>query len=138
VEVHGATPRADLVVDRVLVDAPCSELGALRRGPDLRWRLDPAGFAGLPALQGELLARAARHVRPGGRLVYATCTFRREEDEEVAIAFERAHAGFERCTPPEAPATTVTADGFVRTWPHRHGADAFFAAAWERRGTTAC
>jgi 16S rRNA (cytosine967-C5)-methyltransferase len=133
VELHGAAPRDDLAVDRAFVDAPCSELGALRRGPDARWRIDPSAFARLPALQGAILAGAARRVRPGGRLVYATCTFRREEDEDVALAFERAHPGFERLVPPEAPPVTLTAEGFVRTWPHRDGADAFFAAAWEKR-----
>ncbi|MBL0276909.1 MAG: RsmB/NOP family class I SAM-dependent RNA methyltransferase, partial [Anaeromyxobacter sp.] len=78
VTLDGAAPPAGLVVDRALVDAPCSELGPLRRGPDLRWRLDPATFGALPALQRALLDEAAAHLRPGGRLVYATCTFRRE------------------------------------------------------------
>jgi 16S rRNA (cytosine967-C5)-methyltransferase len=77
-------------------------------------------------------------VRPGGRLVYATCTFRREEDEDVALAFERANEGFARVRP-EVTGGAVTPDGFLRTWPHVHGTDAFFAAAWERRapGATA-
>ena len=120
-------------MDRVLVDAPCSELGALRRGPDVRWRLDPAAFAALPALQRRIVASALRHLRPGGTLVYATCTFRREEDEEVALAIEAEHPALERI-PPAAPAEVLTADGFLRTWPHRHGTDAFFAAAWRLRG----
>lgn len=131
VVVHGAEAPDGLVVDRALVDAPCSELGALRRGPDLRWRLDPAGFEPLPARQLAILSRAARHVRPGGTLVYATCTFRREENEDVALAFEAAHPGFLRARPAAAPAA-VTADGFHRTWPHLHGTDAFFAAVWTR------
>ena len=133
VAVHGAVPPPALRVDRALVDAPCSELGTLRRGPDLRWRLDPAAFAPLPALQLSLCERAAAHVRPGGALVYATCTFRREEDEAVALAFEARHPEFAR-ERPRAPAGCVTADGFLRTWPHRQGCDAFFAAAWRRRG----
>jgi 16S rRNA (cytosine967-C5)-methyltransferase len=131
VTVHGALPPPELRVDRALVDAPCSELGPLRRGPDLRWRLDPARFAALPALQLELLARAARHVVPGGTLVYATCTFRREEDEDVARTFEAAHPGFARRAP-ATDARVVTPEGFLRTWPHRHGTDAFFAACWRR------
>ncbi|WP_242342024.1 RsmB/NOP family class I SAM-dependent RNA methyltransferase [Anaeromyxobacter terrae] len=133
VAVHGAAVPEGLQVDRALVDAPCSELGALRRGPDLRWRLDPARFADLPALQLEILARAARHVRPGGRLVYATCTFRREEDEAVALAFEAVHPGFVRVAPEVEP-EVITGERFVRTWPQRHGTDAFFAATWERIG----
>lgn len=129
VHVHGSEPPAGLLADRVLVDAPCSELGALRRGPDLRFRLDPAGFATLPALQLRILERAAGHVRPGGRLVYATCTLRREEDEEVARAFGARRADF---TSSDALPGLSGGEGFLRLWPHRHGTDGFFAAAWER------
>jgi len=128
--VHGPAVPDGLLADRAIVDAPCSELGALRRGPDQRHRIDPATFAELPGLQLALLARAARHVRPGGRLVYATCTLRREENEGVALAFERAHPGFAR-SPVPSPAL-ATPEGFLRTWPHRHGTDGFFAAAWRR------
>ena len=131
VVVHGAHPPDDLRVDSALVDAPCSELGPLRRGPDQRFRLDPAAFAALPPLQLELLARAARHVRPGGRLVYVTCTLRREEDEAVAEAFENLHPEYER-VPAPAPAAFVGGDGFFRAWPHRHGTDGFFGAVWRR------
>jgi 16S rRNA (cytosine967-C5)-methyltransferase len=131
VRVHGERPAADLLADRVLVDAPCSELGALRRGPDRRFRLDPAALAGWPRLEAELLARGAAHVRPGGRLVYATCTLRREENEDVARAFEARHPGFTRVRPALATAP-VDSEGFVHTLPHRHGCDGFFAALWER------
>jgi 16S rRNA (cytosine967-C5)-methyltransferase len=133
VAIHGDAAPAALVADRVLVDAPCSELGALRRGPDLRWRLDPFRHGELPALQLDILRRALRHVRRGGTLVYATCTFRRDEDEEVALALEHAHPELER-VPPPAPAAVLTPEGFLRTWPDAHGTDAFFAAAWVRRG----
>jgi 16S rRNA (cytosine967-C5)-methyltransferase len=133
VVVHGPSAPHGLSVDRALVDAPCSELGALRRGPDLRWRLDPAAFAALPALQLGILERAADHVRPGGTLVYATCTFVRAENEGVALAFEAGHPAFER-TSPAVPPDVLGPDRFLRTWPHRHGTDAFFAAAWVRRG----
>jgi 16S rRNA (cytosine967-C5)-methyltransferase len=101
----------------VLVDAPCSELGALRRGPDLRWRIDPSTFDALPALQLELLEVGARHARR--RLVYATCTFRREENEDVCARFAKSH--------PELTATQV-----FRCWPHVEGTDAFFATVYER------
>jgi 16S rRNA (cytosine967-C5)-methyltransferase len=132
VEVHGPAAPPGLAVDRVLVDAPCSELGALRRGPDLRWRLDPGALPIFPPLQRAIVAAALRHLRPGGTLVYATCTFRREEDEDVALAIEAAHPELTRVAP-AVPAEVLTPDGFLRTWPHRHGTDAFFAAAWRRR-----
>ena len=125
VRIVGARPREGSTFPAVLVDAPCSELGALRRGPDLRFRLDPADFARFPALQLELLERARRHLAPGGLLAYATCTFRRAENEGVVEAFERAHPGLRR-TPP----TLAGADGFLRLWPHRQGTDGFFAACW--------
>jgi 16S rRNA (cytosine967-C5)-methyltransferase len=127
----GAAPPPGLQVDGALVDAPCSELGPLRRGPDLRWRLDPRSFAALPALQLSLLRDAAAAVRPGGRLVYATCTFRREENQGVALAFEAAEPGWRRVSP-AAPAGLVTPDLLLQLMPHRHGTDGFFAAAWER------
>ena len=133
VAIHGAQPPADLLVAAVLVDAPCSELGTLRRGPDLRFRLDPATFEPLPVLQRAILERAQRHVGPGGRLVYATCTLRREENEEVALAFERSHPEFHRVTPGEGwlPGGFVS-EGFFRCAPHLHGTDAFFAAVYRR------
>jgi 16S rRNA (cytosine967-C5)-methyltransferase len=126
----GGLPEA-LEVDRVLVDAPCSELGALRRGPDLRFRIDPASFPALQTLQAQLLRRAARHVAPGGRLVYATCTLRGEENEHVAQAFLAEDPGFRLIAPPCAP--TFVEGGFFRSLPHRHGTDGFFAAVMERR-----
>src|SRR5690606_32564069 len=79
---------------RVLVDAPCSGTGTLRRNPDIKWRFDPAGLADLCALQGRILASAARCVAPGGRLVYATCSLLPEENEQQAQAFLAAHPGF--------------------------------------------
>ena len=131
VERLGAAPPQGLELDGALVDAPCSELGPLRRGPDRRWQIDPAGFDALPPLQLSLLLDAAGTVCPGGRLVYATCTWRREENEAVALAFEAAGPGWRRVAP-AAPAAVLSADLFLRTFPHRHGTDGFFAAAWVR------
>ena len=131
--LRGAVP-PELLVDRVLVDAPCSSLGSLRRGPDVRWRIDPAALDAWPPLQRELLASAARHVRPGGRLVYATCTVRREENQEVSLDFEARHPDFIRLRPGEGwLAGDFVRDGFFQCFPHRHGTDAFFAAVYERR-----
>lgn len=92
VAIHGALPPPALRVPRVLVDAPCSELGVLRRGPDVRWRLDPSTFTTLPSLQLSLLERGLTHLQPAGRLVYATCTLRREENEAVVEAALARHS----------------------------------------------
>jgi len=116
--------------DAVLVDAPCSELGTLRRGPDLRFRLREQDALRFPARQREILESALRSVKPGGRLVYATCTLRQEEDEEVALALEQAHPELRRLEP-DVPAELVRG-GFLRTFPHLHDTDGFFAAAWHR------
>jgi 16S rRNA (cytosine967-C5)-methyltransferase len=120
----------DVVADAVLVDAPCSELGTLRRGPDLRWRLREEDAVRFPATQRRILEEALLHVRSGGQLVYATCTLRREENEEVTVAFEHAHPELRRVEP-DVPSELVR-DGFLRTWPHRHDMDGFFAAVWRR------
>lgn len=120
----------DVEADAVLVDAPCSELGTLRRGPDLRFRLREQDAAGLPSLQREILEAALSRVRRGGRLVYATCTIRSEENEEVALAFEEAHPELQRAEV-VAPAELVR-NGFFRTWPQLHDMDGFFATVWRR------
>src|SRR5918996_4788162 len=131
--IHQEPPPQSLLADAVLVDAPCSELGTLRRGPDLRFRIDPRRLDTFPPLQCELLERAHRHVRLGGWLVYATCTIRREENEDVALAFERAHPDFERAIPPDTSALNCfVRDGFFHAWPHVHGTDGFFAVVWTR------
>ncbi|MCC6336316.1 MAG: RsmB/NOP family class I SAM-dependent RNA methyltransferase [Myxococcales bacterium] len=132
VTIHGATPPDELRVPFVLVDAPCSELGALRRGPDSRWRLDPHDFERLPALQRELLERGLHHLAPGGRLVYATCTLRPEENEEVidAVLSTRKDVSL---APPVLDAELLDARGFLRLFPHRHGTDGFFAALLAKR-----
>jgi 16S rRNA (cytosine967-C5)-methyltransferase len=126
-------PPAGLRVDRVLVDAPCSELGSLRRGPDLRFLMTPAVLAQFVPVQRELLAQAADLVRPGGRLVYATCTVNRAENQELVSAFLRQRADF-RLVPSGAGGLRPECfqEGFLVCAPHRHGTDAFFAAVVER------
>lgn len=130
--------------DRVLVDAPCTGLGTLRRNPDLKWRQSEASLAELVAKQRAILAAAATLLKPGGRLVYATCSLLQAECEGVAAWFDaefgEGQSGFERLvpdlpgellsggeplSPPGAPS--------LRLWPHRHGTDGFYAAVWERR-----
>lgn len=125
VEVHaigdGPLPLPEASADRVLVDAPCSGTGVWRRHPELRWRLDTDRLDALSRTQGALLDRAATLVRPGGRLVYATCSVLPREDEDVVEAFLARHPGF-------APERTL------RLAPHTHGTDGFFGAALRRDG----
>ena len=126
-------------IDRVLVDAPCSGLGTLRRNPDLKWRQSPAGLAQLVAKQSAILAAAARLVKPGGRLVYATCSLLREENEEVVASFLAAHAEFRSLHCGELLASqgiALDTGEFLLVSPHAHGMDGFFAAALERRAAT--
>ena len=130
--IHRGTLPADLRADAVLIDAPCSELGSLRRGPDARFRVSKRDADALPALQLRLLEQAARHLRHGGRLVYATCTLRREENEAVVAAFLSASGSFRMRRPPLAgvPAGMLRGGHFLAL-PHQHGTDGFFGAVLE-------
>jgi 16S rRNA (cytosine967-C5)-methyltransferase len=118
----------DGLCDRVLVDAPCSGLGTLNRHADARWRQSPESIVGLAVLQGEILAAAARWVKPGGRLVYSTCTLHPLENEGVVRAFLQAHPGWAidgvEATNPVFP--LVLPEGWVRVLPHQQDMDGFF------------
>ncbi len=127
-------------IDRVLVDAPCTGLGTLRRNPDLKWRQKPEAIADVAATQTAILDSAARLLKSGGRLVYATCSVLPQENEEIANLFSAAHPDFvvlpvfeELSRLKVANAQTLCAGNFLRLWPHRHGTDGFFAAAWVRK-----
>ncbi len=131
-------------IDRVLVDAPCSGLGTLRRSPDLKWRQTPETVAAQAATQRAILDSAARLLKPGGRLVYATCSLLRDENEAVAEAFSAAHTGFEpepvapllqalRVPQAESLCTPGDEGRFLRLWPHRQLTDGFFAAVWRKK-----
>ncbi|XXF79781.1 RsmB/NOP family class I SAM-dependent RNA methyltransferase [Myxococcaceae bacterium GXIMD 01537] len=126
-------PPEGMSFDRVLVDAPCSELGTLRRGPDMRFRIRPESLSELPRLQREILDRAARLVRPGGRLVYATCTVNRAENEDLVADFLAAQPGFQLVLPGAGwLSPTCIREGQFFCAPHLHGTDAFFAAVLQR------
>jgi 16S rRNA (cytosine967-C5)-methyltransferase len=115
--------------DRVLLDAPCSGLGVLAKRADLRWRRTPEGIGELTDLQDELLDAAARLVRPGGLLVYSTCTIEPEENAERVEAFLARHPDFARQRADGfVPDTFVTDEGYFAALPHRHGTDGAFAA----------
>jgi 16S rRNA (cytosine967-C5)-methyltransferase len=125
-------PLADASFDRVLVDAPCTGTGTLRRNPEIGLRITPTDIADLSARQQHILFNASRMVRPGGRLVYSTCSVEREENEDVVASFLDQNSAFVRLSPPVlAPFQSAT--GAARTWPHREGTDGFFICAFERR-----
>jgi 16S rRNA (cytosine967-C5)-methyltransferase len=127
-------------MDRVLVDAPCSGLGTLRRNPDLKWRQKQAAIAELTIKQTNILQSASRLVKSGGRLVYATCSVLPEENERIAEAFTAANPEF-KLLPAQAVLTdlsipnaeTLCRGGYLRLWPQTHQTDGFFAAVWQRQ-----
>ncbi|MDD5297828.1 MAG: RsmB/NOP family class I SAM-dependent RNA methyltransferase [Rhodocyclaceae bacterium] len=121
--------------DRVLVDAPCSGLGTLRRNPDLKWRQTPEGLVELRSKQAAILASASRLVKPGGRLVYATCSLLPEENAEVVDAFLATHPEFHRLSAKEVLAgqgIAVDIGEDLQLLPQTHGTDGFYAAVLER------
>lgn len=117
--------------DRVLIDAPCSGTGTLRRNPEIKWRLSPGDIARLASVQLRLLERATAALVEGGRLVYSTCSIEREENEAVVSRFLESGVPF-RVLRPDARADLITDENFVRTFPHRHGSDGFFIAVLEK------
>jgi 16S rRNA (cytosine967-C5)-methyltransferase len=132
-------------MDRVLVDAPCTGLGTLRRNPDLKWRQSLQGVEEMAVKQAAILQSAARMVKPGGRLVYATCSVLPQENEAIAEAFSAANPDWVALPVGEvltglkvADAQTLCSGGdagqlYLRLWPHRHGTDGFFAAVWQKK-----
>lgn len=129
-----AAPVRPASVDAVLIDAPCSATGTMRRHPDARWRLHPALFARAAERQTRLLAAAAALVRPGGLLVYATCSLEPEENEQVVNRFLTQHPDFAR-SPRAAsvPDELLTAAGDFQSLPQRHGIDGAYAARLIRK-----
>jgi len=119
------------VFDRVLVDAPCSGTGTLRRNPEIRWRISPESIDDLSRLQRQLILQASESVKPGGRLIYSTCSIESDENEKVAQELLEEREDF---TPAvlAADASLMTAPGEARTWPHRQDVDGFFISAFMR------
>jgi len=116
------------IFDRVLLDAPCSGLGTLRRNPEIRWRLAPSDLNQFMQTQKLLLKSGAECVRPGGRLVYSVCTVTPEENEIVIADFLRNHPDFKSVPSANLPPALIDAQGYFRTSPHLQGMDGFFAA----------
>ena len=124
-------------IDRVLVDAPCTGLGTLRRNPDLKWRQTVEGIAELNVKQTAILDAAGALVKPGGRLVYGTCSLLAEENEQVVEAFLAKHPEFKLLSAQEilerAGVTLPGAGEYLHLYPHIHDTDGFFAAVMERQ-----
>jgi 16S rRNA (cytosine967-C5)-methyltransferase len=114
-------------------------LGTLRRNPDLKWRQNPKLIEALTGTQAAILQSAARLLKPGGRLVYATCSLLLEENEQIAEVFSAEHPEFKLLEAAEVltqagvqNAPNLCAGPFLRLWPHQHQTDGFFAAIWEK------
>lgn len=124
-------PSSHRAYDKVLVDAPCTGMGVIRRNPDAKWRFRPEGPEGMARIQASILRNAWEAVRPGGLLLYCTCSPLREEDEDVVRDFLSARPDAAISAPPAGwpgPGDAWTSDGFLRLYPQIHGTDAFFAA----------
>ena len=122
-------------MDRVLVDAPCSGLGTLRRNPDIKWRFAESDLVEMTQRQKVILESAARLVKPGGRLVYATCSVLKEENEDIIHGFLLKHPNFSLRPMREILAEQkipVEMEDFLNLGPHRHRTDGFFAAVLQR------
>jgi 16S rRNA (cytosine967-C5)-methyltransferase len=126
--------------DRVLVDAPCTGLGTLRRNPDLKWRQTPQDLAELTVKQAAILARAARLTKAGGRLIYSTCSLLRDENEQIAEGFLATHPDFKLLNAAEILSQqqiNLDTGKYLKLLPHLHHTDGFFAAVFEKLDATA-
>jgi len=124
--------------DRVLLDSPCSGLGVLTKKPDIKWKRDSADIVALARIQTDLLENAARLVKPGGVLVYCTCTMEREENQEIVKGFLANHADFVLEDARQfIGGDLVGSESFVETFPHRHSMDGSFAARLVKSGSAA-
>jgi 16S rRNA (cytosine967-C5)-methyltransferase len=132
-------------MDRVLVDAPCTGLGTLRRNPDLKWRQNMQAVEEMAVKQAAILQSASRMLKAGGRIVYATCSVLPQENEAIAEAFSAANPDFIPLSAGEVlaelkveAASSLCSGGdnsqlYLRLWPHRHATDGFFAAVWQKK-----
>jgi len=126
--------------DRVLVDAPCTGLGTLRRNPDLKWRQTPQDLAELTVKQANILARAARLTKAGGRLIYSTCSLLKDENEQIAESFLATHPDFKLLNAAEILSQqqiNLDTGQYLKLLPHLHNTDGFFAAVFEKLDASA-
>lgn len=131
-DAEHSLPFFDRAFDRVLVDAPCTGTGTLRRNPEIRWRITAGDIGRMSHRQESILQNAASLVKPGGRLLYSTCSLEPEENEDIVRTFLERNEAF-RTVPVGVASWLQTAPGFVRTWPDLQGTDGFFMALLERQ-----
>jgi 16S rRNA (cytosine967-C5)-methyltransferase len=134
-DVSKATAPFGIAYDRILVDAPCSGLGTLRSHPEIKWNRAQKDILRLSRLQQTILTRSAAYLRPGGVLVYSTCTLTAEENEQVVQQFLKNCDRFileDAASHLPDAAKDLVRDGYFTAWPHRHGTDGFFAARLKR------
>ena len=131
-DAESGLPFADGSFDSVLVDAPCSGTGTIRRNPEIRYSIKETDFAELAAKQLQILTNASKLASGGGSIVYSTCSLEVEENEEVCMAFLQENADFEKVIP-NVPGKFHTNSGFARTLPQRDDMDGFFIAAFRRK-----
>jgi 16S rRNA (cytosine967-C5)-methyltransferase len=121
--------------DKILVDAPCSGLGTLRRNPEIKWRSSPEDVTKCAVLQKAILDSAVPYLKKGGSLIYSTCTIMPEENEGVIKEFIVLHRNFICIRPPDTIDSRVVDDGrYLQSFPHRHGTDGFFGAVLRKKG----
>lgn len=118
--------------DIVITDVPCSGLGIIRKKPDIRYK-DPKPLEGLPSVQRDILSNVSRYVRPGGVLLYATCTLLPRENEDVVTWLDGKENNF-TLEAFSLPGPIGQTEGMVTLWPHRHGTDGFFIAKLRKKG----
>ncbi|MGZ3635666.1 MAG: hypothetical protein ACXWMO_08565, partial [Syntrophales bacterium] len=115
--------------DKILIDAPCTGLGTLRRNPEIKWRTLPAEAEECSFLQKAILENAAHYLKRGGSLIYSTCTITNEETDQVIEDFIKRHPDFICVRPPDKINSSLVDDhGYFRSYPHRHSTDGFFGA----------
>ena len=131
-DARSGLPFPEGTFERVLVDAPCSGTGTLRHNPEIRWRISAEDIIELSNRQRQILTNAAGVVKPGGRLVYSTCSLEPDENEAVVKAFTRSFENFEPATLSVEPRLLTSANS-ARTWPQRDDTDGFFVAAFTRK-----
>ncbi|MBC7765832.1 MAG: methyltransferase domain-containing protein, partial [Hyphomonadaceae bacterium] len=136
-QTHDATELDKTLVgqyDGVLVDAPCSGLGIIRRKPDIKWHKNLEDLNTILAVQRKILTTSAHYVKPGGVLVYSTCTIEKEENEGMIEKFLQTHIAFERCDISALfPNKSTAKEGFVTLYPHTDDTDGFFIAKMRRK-----